>query len=75
MSLNLPEIKKPTSVWELTQIMELLDERMKELCRHRGETAVGDYIWDNDKTKAEYYKLKKRRSEIRQKILDVKLDL
>ena len=74
MSLKLPELRKPTSVWELKQIIELIDERTKELCRHRGENACGDYIWDNDKAKAEYYKLKKQRNEIRGKILDVKLD-
>lgn len=73
MSLNLPELKKPVTVWELKQIIELTDERMKELCRHRGENACGDYMWDSDKAKAEYYKLKERRTEIRQKILDVKL--
>jgi len=73
MPFNLPEIRKPTSVWELKQIIELIDERMTELRRHRGENACGDYMWDSDKAKAEYYKLKERRTEIRKKILDVKL--
>jgi len=75
VSLNLPDPKKPTSVWELTQIIELIDERTGELCRHRGENACGDYMWDSEKAKAEYYKLKKQRTAIRKKILDVKLDL
>ena len=73
MSLNLPEPKKPVSVWEMKQIIELIDERSAELLRHRGENAVGDYHWDNDKAKAEFFKLVKQRKEIRQKILDVKL--
>tara|TARA_R110002020_G_scaffold34480_3_gene104841 strand:+ start:1238 stop:1462 length:225 start_codon:yes stop_codon:yes gene_type:complete len=74
MSLNLPEPKKPASVWELKQIIELIDERMTELRRHRGENACGDYIWDSDKAKAEYIKLHGQRIAIRKKILDVKLD-
>ena len=73
MSFSLPELKKPTSVWELKQIIELIVERMTELRRHRGENACGDYMWDNDKAKAEYMKLNKQRISIRKKILDTKL--
>ncbi len=73
MSLRLPEIRKPTSVWELKQIIEMIDERTGELLRHRGENAVGDYHWDSDKAKAEFFKLVKQRKEIRKKILDFKL--
>jgi len=73
MSLNLPEIRKPASVWEMKQIIEMIDERTVELLRHRGENACGDYHWDSDKAKAEFFKLAKQRKEIRQKILDVKL--
>jgi hypothetical protein len=74
MSLNLPEIRKPASVWELKQIIELIDERIGELLRHRGENACGDYLWDSDKAKAEFFKLAKQRKDIRKKILDVKLN-
>jgi len=73
MSLNLPEPSKPMSVWEMKQIIEMIDERTGELLRHRGENAVGDYHWDSDKAKAEFFKLAKQRKEIRKKILDVKL--
>jgi len=73
MSLRLPEIRKPASVWEMKQIIEMIDERTGELLRHRGENATGDYLWDCDKAKAEFFKLVKQRKEIRQKILDVKL--
>ena len=73
MSLRLPEIRKPTSVWELKQIIELIDERMTELRRHRGENACGDYMWDSDKAKSEYIKLNEQRIAIRKKILDTRL--
>ena len=73
MSLRLPEIRKPASVWELKQIIELIDERIGELLRHRGENACGDYLWDSDKAKAEFFKLVKNRKDIRKKILDTKL--
>ena len=73
MSFNLPEIRKPTSVWELKQIIELIDERMTELRRHRGENACGDYMWDSDKAKAEYIKLNEQRIAIRKKVLDTRL--
>ena len=73
MSFNLPELKKPTSVWEMKQIIEMIDERTVELLRHRGENACGDYLWDSDKAKAEYMKLNKQRISIRKKILDTKL--
>lgn len=73
MSLRLPEIRKPASVWELKQIIELIDERIGELLRHRGENACGDYLWDSDKAKAEFFKLVKNRKDIRKKILDFKL--
>ena len=73
MSLNLPEPKKPASVWELKQIIGLIDERMTELRRHRGENATGDYMWDSDTAKAEYIKLHGQRVAIRKKILDTKL--
>ena len=71
---KLPDLRKPTSVWELKQIIELIDERCKELRRHRGEVATGDYLWDNREAKAEYFKLSKRRKAIRQKIIDVMLN-
>ena len=73
MPYTLPELRKPTSVWELKQIIELIDERMTELRRHRGENACGDYMWDNDKVKGEYIKLNEQRVAIRKKILDTKL--
>ena len=73
MSLNLPDPKRPSSVWELKQIIEHTDERMKELCCHRGENACGDYLWDSDKAKAEFFKLVKQRKEIRKRVLDFKL--
>ena len=73
MSLKLPELRKPTSVWELKQIIELIDERMTELRRHRGENATGEYMWDSDAAKAEYMKLHGQRVAIRKKILDTKL--
>ena len=73
MSLNLPEIRKPAPVWEMKQIIAMIDERSGELLRHRGENAVGDYHWDRDKAKAEFFKLVKQRKEIRKKILDFKL--
>jgi len=73
MSLRLPEIRKPASVWEMKQIIELIDERIGELLRHRGENATGDYLWDSDKAKAEFFKLAKQRKDIRKKILSVKL--
>ena len=73
MSLRLPEIRKPASVWELKQIIELIDERIGELLRHRGENACGDYLWDSDKAKAEFFKLVKNRKDIRKRILDFKL--
>ena len=74
MSLRLPELRKPASVWEMKQVIEMIDERTVELLRHRGENACGDYLWDSDKAKAEFFKLAKQRNEIRKKILDVKLD-
>ena len=73
MSLRLPEIRKPASVWEMKQIIEMIDERTRELLRHRGENATGDYLWDSDKAKAEFFKLAKQRKDIRKKILSVKL--
>ena len=73
MPFTLPEIRKPTSVWEMKQIIELIDERMTELRRHRGENACGDYMWDSDKAKAEYIKLNEQRIAIRKKILDTRL--
>ena len=73
MSLRLPELRKPASVWEMKQIIELIDERIGELVRHRGENATGDYLWDDDKAKAEFFKLAKDRKHIRQKILDTKI--
>ena len=73
MSFHLPELRKPTSVWELKQVIELIDERSKELLRHRGEVATGDYLWDNDEAKAEYFKLSRRRRAIRQKIIEATL--
>ena len=73
MSFRLPEIRKPASVWEMKQIIEMIDERIGELLRHRGENACGDYLWDDDKAKAEFFKLVKTRKDIRKKILDVKL--
>ena len=57
----------------MTQIVDAIDDRMKELCRHRGENACGDYMWDNEKAKAEFCKLKKQRRDIREKIIGTKL--
>jgi hypothetical protein len=57
----------------MKQIIEMIDERIGELLRHRGENATGDYLWDSDKAKAEFFKLAKQRKDIRQKILSVKL--
>ena len=71
--MNLPELRKPASVWEMKQIIEMIDERIGELVRHRGENACGEYLWDSDEAKAEFFKLVKNRKDIRQKILDVKL--
>jgi len=73
MSFNLPEIRKPASVWEMKQVIEMIDERTGELLRHRGENATGDYLWDSDKAKAEFFKLAKQRKDIRKKVLDFKL--
>ena len=73
MSFNLPEIRKPASVWEMKQIIEMIDEHTGELLRHRGENACGDYLWDSDKAKAEFFKLVKQRKGLRKKILDFKL--
>jgi len=75
MSFKLPDLRKPTSVWELKQVIELIDERCKELLRHRGEVATGDYLWDNKEAKAEFFRLSKKRSAIRKKIIDATLDL
>ena len=75
MPFQLPELRKPTSVWELKQVIELIDERCKELLRHRGEVATGDYLWDNKEAKAEFFRRSKKRSAIRKKIIDGTLDL
>lgn len=74
MPFNLPKLRNPTSVWELKQVIEMIDERMTELRRHRGEDAIGDYMWDSDTAKAEYISLNKKRNAIRQKILNTKSD-
>ncbi len=74
MMSSLPDLRKPASVWELKQVIEMIDERMTELRRHRGENAVGDYMWDSDTAKAEYISLNKKRTAIRQKILNTKLN-
>ncbi len=73
MSFTLPELRKPASVWEMKQVIEMIDERQKELLRHRGENAMGEYMWDDQDAKAEWFSLNKKRTAIRQKILSTKL--
>jgi len=67
-------LKKPVSVWELTQVLANVVERRQELLRHRGEVAGGNYVWDNEKARLEYNELGKTRRAIMSKLCSPKLD-
>jgi len=67
-------LKKPVSVWELTQVLANVVERRQELLRHRGEVAGGNYVWDNEKARLEYNGLGKTRRAIMSKLCSLKLD-
>ena len=67
-------LKKPVSVWELTQVLANVVERRQELLRHRGEVAGGNYVWDNEKARLEYNELGKTRRAIMSKLCSLKLD-
>ena len=67
-------VKKPVSVWELTQILANVNDRRSELLYHRGEAAGGDYIWSNEDARKEYVELGKRRRAIMSKLVTARLD-
>ena len=67
-------LKKPASVWELTQILANVVDRRKELLWHRSEVAGGDYIWSNEEARLEYNELGKKRKAIMSKLVSAKLD-
>jgi len=58
-------VRKELTMYEIKTSVEMLDERIKELLRHRGEVACGEYRWDSEETKKEYFHLKKVRSKLR----------
>ncbi len=52
------------SPWELKQQLEAIEERMNELKKRRAEVAGGDYVWDNQESRREFYELCKKRKTI-----------
>jgi len=67
-------VKKPVSIWELKQVLEVVDERLKQLSWHRSEVAGGELIWSNKEAKKEFFGLQKKRGAILSRIASVKLD-
>jgi len=57
-------VKKPYSIWELRQVLDSIDERRKKLIWHRSEVAGGEYHWNSDEAKKEYYHLGKQRGKV-----------
>jgi hypothetical protein len=57
-------VKKPYSIWELRQVLDSIDERRKKLIWHRSEVAGGEYHWNNEEAKKEYYQLGKQRGKV-----------
>jgi hypothetical protein len=58
------------STYDLKFGMEMIDEKLKELERHRGEVACGDHRWDDPAAKKEWFELKAVRSGLRQVGID-----
>ena len=58
-------VRKELTMYEIKTSVEMLDERIKELLRHRGEFACGEYRWDREDLRQEYFHLKKVRSTLR----------
>ena len=58
-------VRKELTTYEIKTSVEMIDERIKELLRHRGEVACGEHKWDSEEAKKEYFELKKIRSKLR----------
>ena len=61
-----PEAKegsaRPRTIWQIKQVLEAVEEDLKDLRHHRAEVAGGDYHWAAPRYKQEYYaKLKQRK--------------
>ena len=67
-------VRKPASVWELKKVLEAKDERRKELAWHRSECAGGNFVWNNDEAKKEFYDLGGKRKRVLSKLATAMLD-
>jgi|TARA_B100000085_G_scaffold95190_1_gene86327 hypothetical protein len=66
VDINSPSpVRKGLNAFEIKTYIEMIDERLRELLRHRAEVASGEYHWDSDKSKQEYYHLRKVRTKLR----------
>lgn len=70
VDLSPTPVKKDMSMYEIKGSVDMIDERIKELLRHRGEVACGDYEWDCEVSKKEYFRLLKVRDRLRSLVID-----
>jgi len=71
--INRP-VRKPASIWEMQRVIEALDMKLSKCLQHRGEVAGGEYHWDDNGIKKEYFELRKKRTMLIDKIASVNLE-
>ena len=71
--ITLP-VRKPISIWEMQRVLEAVEVKITECLQHRGECAGGEYIWDDDDIKKEYFALRKKRTMLIDKVASVSLE-
>tara|TARA_R110000751_G_scaffold30626_1_gene78173 strand:- start:276 stop:503 length:228 start_codon:yes stop_codon:yes gene_type:complete len=71
--ITLP-VRKPISIWEMQRVLEAVEVKITECLQHRGECAGGDYHWDDDDIKKEYFALRKKRTMLIDKVASVSLE-
>ena len=71
--ITLP-VRKPISIWEMQRVLEAIEVKITKCIQHRGECAGGEYIWDDDDIKKEYFALRKKRTMLIDKVASVSLE-
>ena len=67
-------VRKPISIWEMQRVLEAVEVKIAKCLQHRGECAGGEYIWDDDDIKKEYFALRKKRTMLINKLASVSLE-